>query len=114
MQGQAEQSASVTDACSVHGEMTIYRADELKQVLLGQLASGQALALDLSGVTELDGAGLQLLLWLDRAARTMSSRVRIVATSPAVDGVLELLWRGRSASPDASADLFAELQGARA
>jgi len=45
---------------AVAGELTIYRAAELRDLLLAGVAAG-ARRFDLSGVTEIDSAGLQLL-----------------------------------------------------
>ena len=50
----------------LEGELTISRAAELKQTLLDALTG--ALDVDLSGVTAIDGAGVQLLVMLDREA----------------------------------------------
>ena len=58
--GETSQGAA---AClAVEGEMTIYRAAELKPALLDAVRAHEAPALDLSAVTEFDSAGLQLLL----------------------------------------------------
>ena len=45
---------------SIVGELTIFRAQELQPVLL---ASPPCLELDLSGVTELDTAGVHVLVY---------------------------------------------------
>lgn len=68
-----------TRAVRIEGEMTIYRALELKEQLLAALAPGGGLELDLSGVTEVDSAGVQLLL----AARK-TAPLRIAERSHAV------------------------------
>ena len=73
---------------SVAGDMTVYCASELKPALLLEAAAAHnLLELDLSQVQELDTAGLQLLLLLDRE---MQGRLRIVACSPGVQAVLQL------------------------
>jgi anti-anti-sigma regulatory factor len=46
--------------------MTIYQAQAQKEQLLAALAATEHLELDLSAVTEMDTAGLQLLLLLKR------------------------------------------------
>ena len=56
----------------IEGEMSIYRAAELKQVLLAALEQTRVLELDLSAVTELDTAGVQLLLMLKKSAQALS------------------------------------------
>lgn len=76
----------------IDGEMTVQRATELKPVLLGALAApGDEVALDLSGVTELDSAGVQLLFMLKDAAQAQQRRLRVHRASPAAQHVFELL-----------------------
>jgi len=77
----------------ITGEMSIYRAAELKPVLLQALADGGAapLAIDLSQVSEFDSAGLQLLMATARAAADAGTALRLHAPSPAVQEVLALL-----------------------
>jgi anti-anti-sigma factor len=78
-------------ALRVHGEMTIYRAGELAQTILGKLQKKSATArLDLSEVTEIDSAGLQLLLMAHRMATAGGSRLAIVNPSACVAEVLAL------------------------
>lgn len=48
------------------GEMTIYTASEIKQRFVDLPPAEGALDIDLSGVTEIDSAGLQLMLLLKR------------------------------------------------
>ncbi len=75
----------------IEGEMTIYRAIELKQHLLAELEKSAALELDLADVTEFDTAGVQLLILACRTAQRMRRKLRLVAQSPAVAEVLGLL-----------------------
>lgn len=75
----------------VQGELNIYRAAELKDALLMRLVPGMALKIDLSGVTELDTAGLQVLMLAKNTARALGGDLHLVAHSPAVVDVLELL-----------------------
>ncbi|HEX2673795.1 MAG TPA: STAS domain-containing protein [Polyangiaceae bacterium] len=76
---------------AVDGEFTIYRIAELKQALLGSLERGTLLDLDLSGVTELDSAGVQLLLLAVKTARAQAKLIRLVGISPAVRDVFDLV-----------------------
>jgi anti-anti-sigma factor len=78
----------------IEGEMTIYRAAELKQTLLTPIAEGAVLEFDLSRVTELDSAGVQLLMLAKRTAQAKQSELRLVAHSPAVLDVMGLLNLG--------------------
>lgn len=72
----------------IEGELTIFRAAELKPALL---AEPMPLEIDLSGVTELDSAGVQLLMLAKRAAQSHQRELHLVAHSPAVIEVFELL-----------------------
>jgi len=78
----------------VEGELTIYRAAELcaslKAALTGAAAGG-VLELNLAGVTEMDSAGVQLLMAAVKSARAAQSELRLVAHSPAVLEVFETL-----------------------
>jgi len=75
----------------LEGEMTIYRAEELRQVLMGAIQPEARLEIDLSGVTELDTCGLQLLMQAKRAATRHGGEVQLVRHSPPVLDVFELL-----------------------
>lgn len=72
----------------IEGELNIYRAAELKQALLGEPAPVE---IDLSGVTDIDTVGVQLLMLAKRTAQTHQRELRLVAHSPAVTDVFELL-----------------------
>ena len=75
----------------LEGDLTIYRAAELKQALLEAVDRLGSLEVDLSGVTELDTAGVQLLLLAKRAAGEKNKQFRLMGHSPAVVEVFELL-----------------------
>jgi anti-anti-sigma factor len=75
----------------IDGEISIYRAAELKQVLLTSLEQTQELELDLAAVTELDTAGVQILMLVKRQALATQRKLHLVAHSPAVLEVFELL-----------------------
>ncbi|MBI5911058.1 MAG: STAS domain-containing protein [Betaproteobacteria bacterium] len=87
----ANSGAGGTSLLRIEGEMTIYRALELKQALLDRLKDSAAVEIDLAGVTEFDTAGVQLLLLAKKAAQVRQRELRLVAQSPAVAEVLELL-----------------------
>lgn len=74
----------------VSGEMTIYTAAELKQALTPLLYRQQALELDLSQVSEMDSAGLQLLLAAKKTMQQGDSPLHLVMHSHAVLDALEL------------------------
>jgi anti-anti-sigma factor len=78
----------------VSGDMTVYSAAELKAALLAaNPASSKVKTLDLSGVGEMDCAGLQLLLATLRQPHRKAKPLRIVAASQSVRDVLELCQR---------------------
>jgi len=76
---------------SVSDEMTIYTAAEQKNEFLGHLADFSEMELDLSGVTEIDSAGLQLLMAMKSEAHRLHHEVRFVRHSQPVLQVFELL-----------------------
>lgn len=76
---------------AIAGEMTIYRAAELKSLLLDAVTSHGHVELDLSEVSELDTAGLQLLMLAKQVARQRRHELRLHGHSPAVLEVFELL-----------------------
>lgn len=76
----------------IAGELTIYRAAELKELLLQELAqSSGPLDIDLSGVTEMDVAGLQVLMMAKQAAQGLQRDLHLVNHSPAVVEVFDVL-----------------------
>ena len=87
--GETRQGAAARLA--VEGEMTIYRAAELKPALLDTVRAHDTPALDLANVTEFDCAGLQLLLMARREAARLGKRLALVAPSPAVLDACALL-----------------------
>jgi anti-sigma B factor antagonist len=100
---------------SVEGELTIYRAVDLKRVLIEPLEQRVALDVDLSKVTELDTAGVQLLLLVQRAAEANEVELRFLEHSPAVKEVLELMGLSTSLgvpAPSASMQAPASSRGA--
>ena len=81
-------------AFRVHGELTIYRAAEISESLqaaLAGLAVGGDLQVDLSSVTEMDCAGVQLLLAARKTAHAGGRTLRVAERSPAVLEVFETL-----------------------
>jgi anti-anti-sigma factor len=77
-----------TPTLRINGELTIFRAMELKPAML---PTPPLTEIDLSGVTELDTAGLQLLMLAKKAAVAANLELRLVGHSPAVLEVFELL-----------------------
>ena len=86
-----QQSDSASPVLRIDGEMTIYRAAELKPLLLDALAKTPVLQVDLAGVTELDTAGLQVLMLVKQTATATERELRLVGHSPAVIEIFEML-----------------------
>ncbi len=76
---------------AIDGELSIYRADELKRALIEPLQSGVRLVVDLAKVSELDTCGLQLLMLAKRTANVLGGEFQLIGHSPAVVDVFELL-----------------------
>ena len=72
----------------IEGELTIFRAMELKPLMLAVPAVSE---IDLSGVTDLDTAGVQLLMLAKKTALAQGRDVTLIGHSPAVIDVFELL-----------------------
>ena len=70
--------------------MTIYNAAAQKHILLDALADCDELNLDLSGVSEMDTAGFQLLLLIKLEALKANKTVRLTAHSKTVTEMLDL------------------------
>lgn len=77
---------------SLDGELTIYRAAEIKPVLMAALSdSPEGLEIELSGVTEIDSAGIQLLMAAKLAAQAAGGFFALKDQSEAVVDALEML-----------------------
>lgn len=72
------------------GELTVHTATDNKEALLTYLDSSPAPELDLSGVDEIDTAGLQLLFLAKREAERSGKTVRFTALSRSVLDVLTI------------------------
>ena len=70
--------------------MTIYSAAQTKESLLSAIAVSNGIELDLSQVSEIDAAGLQLLALVKNEAAAGNRRLQFVAHSQAVLELLEL------------------------
>ena len=69
------------------GELTIYTAAELKTELADVMARADSIEIDLSGITEVDTAGLQ---WMLIAKRNPGKEVRFVKHPPSVVRLVDL------------------------
>ena len=75
---------------TIDGELTIFTAAEQKKQLLDFLHSGQALEINLANVSEIDTAGLQLLILVKREAVQANKKLSFVMHSQVVLEILEL------------------------
>jgi anti-sigma B factor antagonist len=89
-----EQRDSAPHVVRIEGDMTIYRAAELKETMIASIVESAVIEFDLSRVTALDSAGVQILILAERTARARHSELRLVAHSLAVLDVMELLNLG--------------------
>jgi anti-anti-sigma factor len=78
-------------ALKLKGALTIYTAAEARREIPTRLAKHKSQVLDLSGIDELDTAGVQLLLWLKRDLANRGTTLALANHSPAVVDVLDLL-----------------------
>jgi anti-anti-sigma factor len=74
----------------VDGDMTIYTALDCRVLLLQHLQSCTALDIDLSGVTEIDSAGVQLLIQARRHGVDLGKPVRLLNASAALQDMFAL------------------------
>jgi anti-anti-sigma factor len=70
-------------------DLTIYHALEQKNSLLDALSATADLELDLAQVSEIDTAGLQLLILLKKEAQRTGKRFSIVSHSQPVRAVID-------------------------
>ncbi len=80
-------------------ELTIYGAAQAHRRLQDALATGQPLTLDLGQVSELDSAGVQLLLALARECDALEQPLIITALSDSARAVLDMLGVTRFSAP---------------
>lgn len=86
---------------AIDGELTVFTAHEIKTRVLAAMSQEGALNLDLSEVSEFDGAGLQLLLAARSEAVQRGGALQLTSPSDHVTAVLQLV--GLSSHFDAAA-----------
>ena len=79
---------------TIDGELTIYTAAELSAELLPRLGSTPQMQIDLSQITEMDGAGLQRLIMVTREASKAGTALTLTGHSKAVLESLQLSGLG--------------------
>jgi len=91
-----DQPTSSASTLAFEGEMTIYRAADIFQQLKDCLAKDKPIELDLSGVTEIDSSGLQILLYAQAEAEARGLTLAIAGISEAVEEMFNLLFLKRT------------------
>jgi anti-anti-sigma factor len=87
---QQDTSKVSTAHFAIEGEMTIYRAAELREVMLHQIKRADVVELDLSQITEIDSSGLQLLVAAKLEATRHNRQLHFVGHSKPVLEVIDL------------------------
>ena len=83
-----------TSVLHVEGDMTIYQAADLKTRFESLLAQSGPVEIGLAGVSEIDTAGVQLLMLAKRCAQAEGKELRLTGHSHAVLEAFELLGLG--------------------
>lgn len=80
------------DTCkiAIDGEMTIFEASEIYQKILGSIRNSKDIEIDLSEVSEIDTAGLQLIMVAKILNAANGGRLSLINHSKAVQDILEL------------------------
>ena len=74
---------------NIESEMTIYTAQEIKNQLCSMTLEMNDIEIDLSRVTEIDTAGIQILILIKREAVKKNRNLRLMAHSQAVIEVID-------------------------
>lgn len=75
---------------SIEGEMTIFRAEELKEAILPVIVNHEEIEIDLSHVTEIDGAGLMLMISVKLEAWQHKKVLRFVGHSGPITEAVDI------------------------
>ena len=73
------------------GDLTLSYAEQLKHTLLETLTKCTEIEIDLSEISDIDTAGVQLLILAKREANQKKQKLRLISHSQVVVEVLELL-----------------------
>lgn len=78
----------------IEGELTVFAVHALKERLLAAMTSDAQVLVDVSEVSEVDGAGVQLLLAMRREAQERRLDWRITPPPPVLSEALHLIDPG--------------------
>jgi anti-anti-sigma factor len=81
---------SAVQLLAIEGELSIYRAAELRQWFNDSLQPGRNVQLSLAAVSEIDTAGVQLLLAAQRLAAERNCALRYTEVSDSVQALFAL------------------------
>jgi anti-anti-sigma factor len=84
------ENTHVPSVFRIEGELTIYTAASVKQQMDGLLDQSPQLEIDLSQVSEMDTAGLQLLILAKKESASRGGELRLVGHSVPVLEVLDM------------------------
>jgi anti-anti-sigma factor len=87
---------------SLSGAMSIFRAIELRDQLLAAFEPAAEIEVDLSQVTEIDSAGVQLMIAAQHQAQADGKVLRFVGHADAVLEALALCELAPDLTPDSS------------
>jgi anti-sigma B factor antagonist len=77
---------------SVDGDLTIYSVAQVKQAIFNDYEKFVSpIALDLQSVSEIDTAGLQLLLFMQKTLGNDNKKIHIAKSNEHVDAILKNL-----------------------
>jgi anti-sigma B factor antagonist len=80
----------ISHRIKLEGEVTIYNSTSIKSVITEALKKNKEIEIDLAKVSEIDSAGLQLLLLAKREADRNNMTLRLIKHSKAVVEILNL------------------------
>jgi len=83
-------SSSPSVLISIDGEMSVFTIRDIATRLLEPLSNGVGMEIDLTGVTEIDSAGLQLMIAVKKMASDHELPLRFVGHSSSVIRILDL------------------------
>ncbi len=86
---ESEQPCLAISRVAIAGEMTIFTARDWRDRLLAAMEAPGDVELDLGMVSEVDAAGIQLLVSLALEAREMGRALRLVAVAERITEAFE-------------------------
>lgn len=75
---------------SIEGEMTIFRSEAIKEAVVSAISDNEEIEIDLSQVSEIDGAGVMLMISIKLEAWQKKKQLRFVGHSAAVTEAVDM------------------------